>query len=219
MCDHRRRTRLPSSRSPRSPSSRCRAPRFCTSSRAASTRGAAPARVGARDPRRHALPPRVRNPRAVGDSRLVGDGVHGREAPRRAVPDRDRHPHACSVGATEDATDPQRPPGGRRRDFAEGVVVNVLQPEDGAVLPGLPAAVRRPGQGTAVAPDPRARPHVHRARPRHRLGLGARCGVGRRDVAEEPDVGAGAAIRLWVDLRRPRPRDGPDRARTASDPA
>ena len=86
---------------------------FCTSSRAASIRGeGAGAGVGARDPRRHALPPRVRDRvRAVGDSRLVGDGLHGRQATLgAALPRRDSGCARFSVARPRT----QRIPGDRR---------------------------------------------------------------------------------------------------------
>ena len=79
--------------------------------------------------------------------RLVGDGVHRRQARRRRVPDRDRHPRACSRRDEDDAEPEATPPGSEpRRLFVQGVGRQRAQPEDGAVLPRLPAAVRRPGR-------------------------------------------------------------------------
>ena len=136
------------------------------------------ARLGARDPRRHARPPDLRRRRPLGDPRLVRDGVHGRQGARRAVPDRDRDP---------DAARPRRP-GGHRPAAAAAPPPPRLrrgrrgqrpQSEDGAVLPRVPAAVRRPGSTAGLAADPRARAHVHAARARHRLDVGARRRLGR----------------------------------------
>ena len=141
--------------------------------------------------------------RALGDPRLVGDRVHRRQGARGAVPDRDRDQDAARPrrpgGHRPAAAAAQPPPRlrrGRRRQHP--------QSEDGALLPRVPAAVRRPGPRPAVAADPRARAHVHAARARHRLDVGARRRLGRRDAAEEPPLGAGAALRLGLGLRRAR---------------
>ena len=62
--------------------------------------------------------------------------------------DRDRHPPPARA-ATRTRWSPRwrRRPARRGRLFVQGAVVNVAEPEDGAVLPRLPAAVRRPDRG------------------------------------------------------------------------
>ena len=80
------------------------------------------------------------------------------------------------------------------------------EPEDGAVLPGVPAAVRRPGRGRGRAADPGARRDVHGARPRERRRLRARRGDARVAAARQPARCERLPLRL---------RDDPGRARRA----
>ena len=113
--------------------------------------------------------------------------------------------------ADAEDTDPQRPPRRRRRDFAEGVVVNVLNPKTAlfflAFLPQF------------VDPD-LGRPSLQilvlgltfmLLGLVHRLDVGARRRHGGGDAAQEPPLGACAALRLGLGLRRARRRDGADR--------
>ena len=87
----------------------------------------------------------------VGLARLVGVGVHGREARRRRVPDRSRPLDA----PFEDARGRDRTR--RERRASAGVRTGYrrqrAEPEDGALLPRLPAAVRRSGPRPRHAAD------------------------------------------------------------------
>ena len=113
--------------------------------------------------------------------------------------------------ADPDDTDPQRPPRRRRRDFAEGVVVNVLNPKTAlfflAFLPQFvdPDGYRAWEQILVLGLTFMA------ARPGHGLDVGARGRNGRRDAASKPPLGAHAALRLGLGLPRARGRDRPDR--------
>ena len=91
--------------------------------------------------------------------------------------------------ADPDDTDPQRPPRRRRRDFAEGVVVNVLNPKTAlfflAFLPQFvdPDGYRAWEQILVLGLTFMA------ARPGHGLDVGARGRNGRRDAASRVAVG------------------------------
>ena len=50
------------------------------------------------------------------------------------------------------------------RVFSEGALTNLLNPEGGAVHPGVPAAIRRSGPRQRGAADPDARPDVQHRR-------------------------------------------------------
>ena len=69
----------------------------------------------------------ARDGRAVGAHRVVGHGVHRREARRRRVPDHRRRASHPGPRRSEPAGEPDAAP--LHRLFAQGVVVNVLNPK------------------------------------------------------------------------------------------
>ncbi len=81
------------------------------------------------------------------------------------------------------------------------------QPEDRALLPRVPAAVRRPERAAPGGPDRVPRRALRAARPRHRLAVGARSRHGRRDAAALAPFRAHAALRHGHGVRRARRRD------------
>ena len=123
---------------------------------------------------------------AVGIRRLAGLGTRARAVDRSAA--KPRAP---------------LPPGDRRQH---------LQSEDGALLPRVPAPVRRPLARRGVGADPRARPALRDARLPQRRRLGARRRDARRPPAAQPQLPEGAALRLRLGLRRPRRGRRADRA-------
>ena len=150
-----------SSRSPRSRSSPCPGRPSSTSSRAASTRGAA--RVSASVLGIHVGTLVHLTAATVGLSAILVSSASAFTVVKLlgalyliVIGIR-----TLLGGADPDDTDPQRPPRRRRRDFARRHRRQRPQPEDGALLPRLPAAVRRPGRLPGLGADPRARAHVH----------------------------------------------------------
>ena len=129
------------------------------------------------------------------------------------VPDRDRD---------QDAARPRRPRGHRPAAAAAQPSPRLRgggrrqrpQPEDGALLPRLPAAVRRPGPRPAVAADPRARAHLHAARAvtdsMWALAAGS-AGETLRKSRRWARAQRYVSGSVFVGARR---RDGADRART-----
>ena len=67
--------------------------------------------------------------RAVGAARLVGDRVHGRQARRRRLPDRDRRPAPARAARGRGRARGERGAGAPGRLFVQGAVVNVLNPK------------------------------------------------------------------------------------------
>ena len=122
-------------------------------------------RVDARDPDRGARPRLRRGARAVGPPRRVGARVRHRQVPGRRLSHRDRtvdaaprrEPDGCRRGASADALPEAVRAGSRRPD---------PEPEDGAVLPRVPAAVRRSGGRARRPADAVPRPRLRRARDR-----------------------------------------------------
>ena len=66
-----------------------------------------------------------------------------------------------------------------RRVFAQGVIVNVLNPKTALFFLAVPAPVRRAGPRSCDVADRAPRPDLRSARPGHGLDLGARSGRGR----------------------------------------
>ena len=71
-------------------------------------------RVGARHRLGRPRARRRRGDRAVRAARLVGDGVHDREARRRRLPDRDRHPPPARAARGRRSSPRRRPRPDRR---------------------------------------------------------------------------------------------------------
>ena len=87
------------------------------------------------------------------------------------------------------------------------------QPEDRALLPRVPAAVRRrrrPSMRGCRSPSSARSSSSSRLRQRSRLGAGR--GDGRRRPAAQPPLPPHPALRLGNGLRRPRRRDGAGRS-------
>ena len=104
--------------------------------------------LGPRDPYGIDRARRRRGARSLGDPRLLRAVVRDREVRGRRVPDLARDPGAPRARAR---SVPERHRSGNtpsQRIYAQGVVVNVLNPEDGVVLPRVPAAVRRRVEGS-----------------------------------------------------------------------
>ena len=80
-------------------------------------------------PRRHARAPRCRRRRPLGDPRLVGEAFTVVKLARRALPDRGSGSGRSSAGAGAEPNGQRTRRAAARRDFAEGVVVNVLNPK------------------------------------------------------------------------------------------
>ncbi len=105
----------------------------------------------ARAHRRHGRRPRRRDGRVrargrggarrLGHHRVLGGGVHRAQVRGRRVPDRARRSGACWSGTP--AMRPSRPCASRSRDLPPGGRRQRAEPQDGALLPRLPAAVRR----------------------------------------------------------------------------
>ena len=136
------------------------------------------ARLGPRDPRRHARAHRGGDGRAVGAHRLVGGRVHAVKA-AGAV-------YLVGLGLwtiLARRAEPEVALGGERRSacLRPGDRRERPQPEDRALLPRVPAAVRRPERGASLRVEVAFLGLLFAAaRARHRLDLGARRRVGRR---------------------------------------
>ncbi|CAA9532064.1 MAG: hypothetical protein AVDCRST_MAG79-1014, partial [uncultured Thermoleophilia bacterium] len=159
--------------------------------RHAEPRGRSPGRprVDARRGDGRAPPRRRRGARPLGAADVLRDGVRGRPLRRRRLPDPARPPGPAAtrrVRARGGAVARPRstvPPGGARQR---------LEPEGRALLPGLPAAVRRSVPRRRRRPGPRARPALRAARGRRGRRVRPRRGRRRGPAAPERD-GAPAA--------------------------
>ena len=139
-------------------------------------------RLRSRHPHRDTRPRARRCLGAVGAARLVGGGFQHRQICGRGLSGVARPQEDLRAGG--DAR-------GRRRADAHPLCAPVsrrlhrqsVQPEDGAVLPRVPAAIRRREPRTHRDADRHSGPAVHAARLHHRRLLRAR-GRDRRQLAQ-----------------------------------